>query len=267
ATSGSPQLNLQGYQPTATGVTARLIIKPVNSNLSSNNITSLIRESVDPRALQVGISKMKNLANNAILVECQNKNDCEILEKEIKKITVIQTEKPKKKLPTMLIKYVPKDVTDAELKNTLLHQNNLSHLEESEMNIKFTKKTFDDSRHLVIEVSPNLRREILTLNKIKLNWCVCSVEDFILVTRCFKCLGFGHTSKFCEGNQTCVNCAEEHHWKECDSRLSNRCTNCMKASAFIKDDNKKLSINHSAFSNECPRLHRIQGIKVSKTEY
>jgi hypothetical protein len=88
-----------------------------------------------------------------------------------------------------------------------------------------------------------------------------------MVTRCFKCLGFGHTSKFCEGNQTCANCAEEHHWKECESTHNNRCTNCIKANSFIKDGNKKLSINHSAVSNECPRLHRIQAIIVSKTEY
>ncbi|PSN44033.1 hypothetical protein C0J52_16967 [Blattella germanica] len=135
----------------------------------SREFSDSIKELTEKQCSNCGRADIKSAHDDNLCKQCSkkpdkyteqnrmkssvNKNDCEILEKELKKITVIQTEKPKRKLPTMLIKYVPKDVTDAELKNTLLHQNNLSHLEEREMNIKFTKKTFDDSRsrQLVIE--------------------------------------------------------------------------------------------------------------------
>jgi len=109
---------------------------------------------------------------------------------------------------------VPKDVADAEIKDTILQQNNLSHLEDPVLIIKFTKRTFEDSRHVVIEVSPNLRRELVALQTIKLYWNMCKVEDFVVVTRCLKCLGFGHTSRFCQNQQKCSHCAEDHHWKE-----------------------------------------------------
>jgi hypothetical protein len=94
--------------------------------------------------------------------------------------------------------FVPKDVEDVAIKDTILQQNNLSHIEDPVLNIKLTKGTFEDSRHVVIEVSPNLRRELVALRKIKLHWSTCRFEDFVVVTRCLKCLGFGHTSRFCQ---------------------------------------------------------------------
>lgn len=110
-------------------------------------------------------------------------------------------ERPKRKLPNLLIRFVPKEVVDTAIKDTILQQNNLAHLESTTLNIKFTRSTYDDSRHVVIEVSPNLRRELVALRKIKIHWNVCKVEDFVMVTRCLKCLGFGHTTRFCQNQQ------------------------------------------------------------------
>jgi hypothetical protein len=151
--------------------------------------------------------KLKNLANNAVMVECKSKTDRDILEKELSKLHTITVERPKRKLPTLLLMYVPKDVGDDVIKDTMLHQNNLSHIEDPVLNIKITKRTFKDSRHVVIEVSPNLRRELVALRKIKLHWNMCKVEDFVVVTRCLKCLGFGHTSRFCQNQQKFPHCA------------------------------------------------------------
>ena len=63
------------------------------------------------------------------------------------------------------------------------------------LNVKFAKRSFNEARHVVVEVSPNLRRELIILAKIMIRWSMCRVEDFVAVTRCFKCLGYGHTSK------------------------------------------------------------------------
>jgi hypothetical protein len=162
---------------------------------------------------------------------------------------------------------VPKDVGDDKIKDTILHQNNLSHIEGPVLNIKFTKRTFEDSRHVVIEVSQNLRRELVALRKVKLHWNLCKAKDFVAITRCLKCLGFGHTSRFCQNQQKCSQCAEDHHWKDCGNQQPPRCTNCLKAKAYIHDEGKKLNINHSVFSKECPRMRRIESIIISKTDY
>jgi len=72
--------------------------------------------------------------------------------------------------------------------DTIIHQKNLAQLEDPVINIKFTKRTFQDSRHVVIEVTQNLSRELVALRKIKLHWSMCKIEDFVVVTRCLKCL-------------------------------------------------------------------------------
>lgn len=247
--------------------TACLIVKPADSNMSSDHVKALVRETVDPKALKLGINKMKNLSNNALLVECNNTTDRELLEIELNKIAAVSVERPKKKLPTLLLQYVPYNIADTEIKDTIIHQNNLDHIDEAVLNVRFTKTKFSDSRHIVIEVHPKLRREMLALQRIKLGWNMCRVEDFTIVTRCFKCLGYGHTSKFCTNQQACSNCAENHHWRDCNNQNSIRCPNCIKANTLIQNSGKKLNVNHSAFSKECPRLQRVLSIIISKTDY
>ena len=54
-------------QPQAVGI----ILKAADSNTSSQETKRLIKEAVDPKALKLGVSKLKNLVNNAVLVECK----------------------------------------------------------------------------------------------------------------------------------------------------------------------------------------------------
>jgi len=98
-------------------------------------------------------------------------------------------------------------------------------------------------------------------------WSIRKVEDFVSITRCLKCLGFGHTARFCQNQQKSSYCTKDHHWKECDNKHSIRCSNCAKANTYIHDDSKKTNINHSVFSEECPRLRRIESLVISKTDY
>ena len=84
-----------------------------------------------------------------MLVECKSKADRDILEKELSKLRTVTVERPKRKFPTLLLMYVPKNVEDDVIKDTILHQNNLSHIEDPVLNIKFTKGAFENSRHEV----------------------------------------------------------------------------------------------------------------------
>jgi len=113
-------------------------------------------------------------------------------------------------------------------------------------------------RHVIVEVSPIWRRELLAPKKIKIEWCMCRVEDFFAVTICLKCLGFGHTAKFCQKQQKCSLCAGDHYWKDCSTEHLICCSNCSKANTYIHEGNKKINTNHSVFSKECPRLRRIE---------
>lgn len=258
-----PLLHPSGDSPQ----TAGLVIKPTDQNTTSQEIKKLIKEAVDPKTLQLGVNRIKNLSNNALFIECRNKVDCDIMERELKKMQSLTVESPKRRLPTLLLLHVPADVEDSDIKDIILQQNDLSDTENPILNVKFTKRRYNDSRHIVIEVSPTLRRKLIALRGVKIMWSMCKIEDFILVTRCMKCLGFGHTHKYCDKQQKCTICAGEHYWKECDNKHNICCSNCLIANTYIHDNSKKLRTDHSVFGNECPRLRRIKSIVINKTEY
>ena len=73
---------------------------------------------------------MKNISNNALLVECSNSGDRDELQKELNKLDNITVELPKKKLPTLLLKFVPNNIADSEIKDIIIQQNNLAHIAE-----------------------------------------------------------------------------------------------------------------------------------------
>jgi hypothetical protein len=85
--------------------TAELIVRAADPNTTSHEAKRLIKEGVDPKALKLGVNKLKKkLANNAVLVECKSKDDNEILEKELTNLSKFTVELPKGKLPTLLLK-------------------------------------------------------------------------------------------------------------------------------------------------------------------
>jgi hypothetical protein len=90
----------------------------------------------------------------------------------------------------------------------------------------------------------------LTFNKtqipteIKVGYINVEVKEFIPdPMRCYKCLKFGHTKKFCKGDEICGNCAEKSHIdrervnEKCDRPT--KCANCGDST-------------HNAFSRICP---------------
>ena len=52
-----------------------LIVKAADSKTSSHETKRLIKETADPKALQLGVSKIKNLSNKALFAECKTETD------------------------------------------------------------------------------------------------------------------------------------------------------------------------------------------------
>jgi hypothetical protein len=63
------------------------------------------------------VSKLKNLANNVVLVECKSKTNHDILEKKVGKLSMVTVECPKRKLLTLLLMFVPKELEDDEIRH------------------------------------------------------------------------------------------------------------------------------------------------------
>ncbi|PSN34265.1 hypothetical protein C0J52_18763 [Blattella germanica] len=180
-----------------------------------------------------------NISKSTLLVKCNNNSDSEILHNELKKLNISE-ELPKRKLPTLLLKFTSNDIVDSQIKYIITQQNNLTQIPEPVLNARFTLTKFRDSRHVVVKVNPTLRRVLLAPSGIKLNWNICRTEDFVAVTSCIKYLEFGHTSKYYnQDEQSCSNCADQickhvtpveavssapetEQWKHCRAKLDIR---------------------------------------------
>ena len=87
------------------------------------------------------------------------------------------------------------------------------------------------------------------------------MRNFVTVSRCYKCQGYGHVAKYCRVNyEIWAHCAESgHSTKECTNKSGHAsCVNCRKAGK--KGD-------HAAFSVNCPMHTKALEALVSRTQY
>ena len=87
------------------------------------------------------------------------------------------------------------------------------------------------SRNLLIEVDSETRKKIMQA-RIKLGWTICSVDDYIVAKRCFRCSRFNHNFRDCKGEETCPLCTGSHKIKECTATKSER--KCMNRLIYNK---------------------------------
>ncbi|GFY39833.1 uncharacterized protein TNIN_453141 [Trichonephila inaurata madagascariensis] len=101
--------------------------------------------------------------------------------------------------------------------------------------VHFTLKTFQHTRHVVIETHPMVRKSILQQTRLKINWSACDVDDFLIINRCFNCLGYNRRADKCNKPTVCFHCSGE----DCSNRDAVACINCISFNHKIKNIHKK----------------------------
>ncbi|GFY35803.1 uncharacterized protein TNCV_4841801 [Trichonephila clavipes] len=213
---------------------------------------------------------MRTINNNRVLVQCISKEDKDRFLTAIKeKTNTLKVSSPKKRNPNVLLKNLPNEISDHDVLQLLKDQN--PELEEKvqlweETKIRFTLKKFENSRHLVLEMNPNCRNLCLNLKFLRANWNVCKIQDFIVINRCFKCLGYHHKAADCLNGLCCFKCAGEHKSSECN--LSTQvCVNCIRFNKKTRDPNKKVNVNHKPYSSCCKCHQFMEKLISSQTTY
>jgi len=167
--------------------------------------------------------------------------------------------------PRLIMYDVPREVTIECIRKCLVLQNGFATLEErlnSEFMLSFLKGPRSSPRvNYVVEVSPAIRNELLKLGRVFIEFSSCRVEDFCMVSRCFKCQGLGHVAKTCRAESfTCRHCGKVGH-KEVDCPSKDSAPKCGLCARFNKP------ADHSVFDVDCPAWKRAcEGLR-SVTDY
>jgi hypothetical protein len=125
---------------------------------------------------------------------------------------------------------------------------------ESALGAKVEKKVFVSKANArgqkmaIVTVGVREAAKLLEEGHLKIGWVNCRVREKLEVTRCYKCLGFGHTANRCSGpdrSKLCFKCGgQDHRANTCKATES--CFLC--AEAGLKGD----SVLHAARSGRCP---------------
>ncbi|XP_038119238.1 uncharacterized protein LOC119769756 [Culex quinquefasciatus] len=172
---------------------------------------------------------------------------------------------PKPKNPRLKIVSVEDELSESELKESLVDQNEL--LEEMELKLitKYQRENAAGyiSYTYVLEVDATSHEIMLEAERVNFGWERCRVIECFGIIRCFKCCNYGHKSTECKGNEVCAKCTGQHRTAECTSERA-KCINCERMN---KSRKLNLSIDHFAFSHECAIYKRLVARKRQQIEH
>jgi hypothetical protein len=166
----------------------------------------------------VGIDSLKSLRNGKVQIEAGNKEDIEKLTRNIheKCGDILQVIVHRLRNPRLVIYNIPEDISTQNIEETIIAQNPELTLNKGDINAKLSYVTKRHTRNLVIEVSAPTQR-LLIQNKIKLGSIICSLRDYLVANRYFRCSKFNHRFQECRGIESCPLCAENHALKDCSA--------------------------------------------------
>lgn len=246
---------VSGTQEASRPKTFKLMVKS-KANQSVEYMKTLIKTKVNPVEIKVGISSIKGLKNGQLLIESANKTEADIICKNINDKCGGEVEANITKLrnPKIIIFNVSEEITVDNVVEAITTQNEEMKEHEKELQPKFEFEDRRKNRNIVIEVSSGARNKILG-RKLKIGWHICNWDDYVRVSRCFKCCKYNHRAQDCKGIQTCPKCSQNHSLKECKAKEEDyKCVNCCNYKKYNNDNT--INENHSALDANC-HCHQI----------
>lgn len=255
--------NLKQDPPNVVVVRPKDNSKYGNSDETKKAIVSLI----SPQEENLQIKNLRRIQGSGVIIETAKKSSIDILMKNDKlKNAGLVVDTPVKKSPKVIIFGAPRKENDDETLQAIIEQN-LSPQEAEklrhQMKIAFKtgSKSNKENCNLVLETSREVRDMLIRKERLYIMWHCCQVRDFIVATRCFKCQGYGHTTKYCRStNDICGHCAMAGHiFKDCPNRNKQAsCANCQKAGK---------AHYHSVTDKECPAHITAINQVLARTDY
>ena len=238
-----------------------------NSKIKSSEETkAALMSCMVPVKEKLKIRGVKGIANNGILIETTTKEDVtRVLENKKLNVAGLVAGPPAKKRPQIIIYDAPANISENDILYALRRQN-LQGIEKKivtegiEISHKTGKKD-SETTNWVLNVKSEIRNHLIKQGRVYIDWFSLKVKDYISVSRCYKCQGYGHVSKYCRMNKdTCGHCAiEGHTYNNCPNKNKDpKCINCKK---------RGREHEHSSRSPICPSYALALKTHISRIDY
>lgn len=219
-----------------------------------------LENNIDPT--NVNIKNIKPKYNGIIEIISENSEEREKIKDVVREklgesyeIDILNLRKPKLFIHKMRI-----NRNSTEVIEKIKKQN--EYLKDSDIKIiKIIEKKVRNNVYynLIAEIDRESYHKVMNNGKIIIGWDSCLVFDGTYVRRCYKCLGFNHTSDKCTNTEVCANCLKNHKTENCNEEHIEKCTNCDKANKVL---GVGVSVNHSVFSRNCPMY--VEKLRLEK---
>lgn len=170
---------------------------------------------------------------DGVLIETESEGDLNIIKNsQPLKDTGLQIKPPIQVKPKIIMFSTERDWTDEQILKDIYYKNltGISKADfDRETKILFKTGPRDKTTvHRVFETSLAIRNVLMRRNHLYVSWRSLYFNDFVNVTRCFKCYGFGHMSKNCKRDSLCRHCGDTGHMGAACPNKDNppKCVNC-----------------------------------------
>ena len=243
-----------------------LVIIKSNSD-SITNLKDYAFKKLKSVQSTINVTKIQRSNQNKTLkLFVQTEAQQETIVNSLKKDTNVRADKPRDKLPSILISEIERDdeVTDYKeyIKNEI-HSNHNIPIEEIEVKVVINN-TRRHTLSCIVNFTKQTTTTILNQDHIKIGFKICPIKRTRQVIQCIRCWKFGHRATPhpnstneraphpCD-KQVCPFCAAEHTADNCPvkaDKSKHKCINC--------------NANHCSSSKGCPSRRKVENELLSR---
>lgn len=225
------------------------------------DLLKTLKSKVDIEKIDVNIQRMrKNAKGDLVLTVDGGVEKASCLQKEISKIGRCEVSSRKRFRTSIFILGMDESITKDEVREAIIRDTGAGVLAED---IKRVTKGRYDLQTALVDLPEETASKLLAAKHIRIGWSNCAIREKVNLTRCYRCLEFGHRARECKSEKNrmedCLNCGASGH-------KSNECKNSPSCIICGVEGHRADSIRCPQYKAEIEKLRRARSAPKGRTK-